>query len=120
MKAVRKPEPSAEQIQPDPMLLEQRRASPMVIGIAAAIAVLILTVVFYGLNKGGEQTTASSATETPASTSGSAPPANDNAPAPQNKANTAKQDAGSAQNSGQANPAKQGQATPPGKSGDHR
>lgn len=72
MKAVRRSERPAEQIQPDPMLQERRRANPIALGVAAIFALMIVSVVFYGLSRDVEPASAGSS-EAPASTSGQAP-----------------------------------------------
>lgn len=74
MKAVRRSERPAEQIQPDPMLQERRRANPIALGVAAIFALMIVSVVFYGLSRDVEPATVSAgSSEAPASTSGQAP-----------------------------------------------
>lgn len=97
----RDPRPSAEHIQPDPMLKERRSAGPLVIAFASFFAVLIVAVVFYGLNQARTPMTATVTSSEP-TTSGSAPAAD--APAPSDKAQ--QQPA----NKAQQQPANEGQA----------
>jgi hypothetical protein len=109
------------EVQPDPMLQENHSAGPVAIGLAAAFAVLVVGVLFYGLNQQrgpSTETIATGSSAAPPSTSGQAPASDANAPAPADKANTG---TGAGQSSGQAQPANQGQggAVPPG-SGQNR
>jgi len=111
------------QVQPDPMLQDQRRASPAVIGVAAVLGLAIVVMVFYGLTRptglmDAASTGASSATAG-MTTSGQAPATGANAPSPADKANSAAHGTSSGQ-SGQAQPANQGQGIPAGKSGENR
>jgi hypothetical protein len=122
-------EASTEEVQADPMLAlsEERRASPIAIGLAGLFGLVVVVTLFYGLNRdpGPPTTPVASNTESapaaPPSTSGSATPSTDaNAQSPGDKAGTAKHGTGSGQSSATPQPANQGQADRPGRSGENR
>lgn len=119
MKAVRRSDRPAEQIQPDPML-QERRANPIALGVAALFALTIVCVVFYGLSREVGPATVATSTEPPASTSGQAPAGDATAPAPNDKSTTAAKNPEGGKSSGQAQPANQGQSDLPGRSGESR
>jgi hypothetical protein len=101
-------------MQPDPMLQDRHKAGPVAIGLAALFAVLIVAVLFYGLNNGREETIATQGTESSISTTGSAPAGEVNAPPHQSGqkntgAQQAAQDKSGGQSGGRAQPANQGQ-----------
>lgn len=113
----------ADEVQPDPMLRmsEERRASPLAIGLAALFGLIIVATLFYGLNNNPTTNTTTASSEAP-TTSGSGPSPSGsggsstdaNAPSPGDAANTASQGKADPQSSGQQRPANQGQGGPTG------
>src|SRR3954469_24284987 len=83
----------AEQLQPDPMLQERHNAGPIAIGMAALFAVLVVGVLFYGLNNGRQETIATEgvgaiSTSGSAATGGNAASTEASAPASTDKGNS--------------------------------